>query len=60
MLAEQGSGDISQTEAGALGDLFERQILASLGVEDFRGQLEAVVVVSVGLLHGVSPIGLAW
>ncbi|MNN73005.1 hypothetical protein D3C81_1890900 [compost metagenome] len=58
MLAEQGGGDISQTEAGALGDLFERQILAGLGVEDFRGQLEAGVVVSVGLLHGGSPVAV--
>ncbi|MNF82799.1 hypothetical protein D3C84_651100 [compost metagenome] len=62
VLTEQGGGDIGQAEAGAVGQVLPRQVFTRLGIEDRGGQGQARVVVSVGLLHGESPIGLstAW
>ena len=47
MLAEQRGGEPDAVGAGLLGDLRERQAIASLGVEDLGGD--------VGALHLRSP-----
>ncbi|MNJ50451.1 hypothetical protein D3C77_457230 [compost metagenome] len=57
VLAEQRGGDEGFGQAGAVGDLGERQVFTGLGQENDVGQGEASVLADLRLDHGVISVG---